>query len=143
MTIHVDIDAWDRLADALEYPSDAPAAVQERYVEAFDLDPACTLDVGWHLFGDAPERGVFLSMLREDLAHAGVYERGNLPDHLPTLLRLIARQDEETASALAAIVAPAVAHVHQRLTARGSPFADVIGTVGRRLDDRRRHEERP
>jgi nitrate reductase molybdenum cofactor assembly chaperone len=136
-----DVRAWDRLADALEYPSDAPAAVQEQYVAAFDLDPACSLDVGWHLFGEAPERGAFLASLREDLARAGIYERGNLPDHLPTILRLIAREDEESAAALAAIIAPAVTHLREFLRARGSPFADTIDAVARALDARQRQEE--
>ena len=136
-------DTWDRLADALEYPENGAPALQEQYVEAFDLDPGCTLEIGWHLFGEAPERGAFLVMLREDLAHAGVYERGHLPDHLPTLLRLIARQDAAAASALAAIIAPAVAAVVERLRARGHPFADAVGAVARALEAQPRVEEQP
>jgi nitrate reductase molybdenum cofactor assembly chaperone NarJ/NarW len=126
-----DAAAWDRLADTLAYPD--AAARQEQYVDAFDLDPACSLDMGWHLFGDALERGAFLSMLREDLARAGVPEGGELPDHLPTLLRLIARSDAAAASRLAAIVAPAVARVRARLQARANPYEQVIGEVGRLL----------
>jgi nitrate reductase molybdenum cofactor assembly chaperone NarJ/NarW len=132
---------WDRLADALEYPVDAPASIQQQYVDAFDLDPACSLEIGWHLFGESPERGAFLSILREDLARAGIFERGDLPDHLPTLLRLIAREDDESAAALAAIIAPAVAHLAEYLRARRSPFADAIDAVARALDARTRHEE--
>lgn len=135
------VEMWDRLADALEYPAGAPPALQEQYVAAFDLDADCTLDIGWHLFGEAPERGRFLSMVRDELARAGVYERGNLPDHLPTLLRLIARQDEQSASELAALIAPAVTLVLERLGAKGSAFTEPIAAVARALDDRRRHEE--
>jgi nitrate reductase delta subunit len=126
-------DAWDRLADALVYPAAAPPARQEQYVDAFDLDPACTLDIGWHLFGDTPDRGAFLSTLREELARAGVPEGGELPDHLPTLLRLIARADATAAAELAARIAPAVARVHAQLSARGSPYGEVIGAVSREL----------
>ena len=160
------VDAWDRLAELVEYPSgpsiartlDAcigatapfgaaapleefrarmlPADVgslRERYVEAFDFDPACTLDVGWHLLGDAPERGALLSSLREDLARAAVDERGELPDHLPTLLRLIGREDPARAFVLAARIAPALAGVRERLDARGSAYGRVLDAIERML----------
>ncbi|HEY6893609.1 MAG TPA: molecular chaperone TorD family protein [Rhodanobacteraceae bacterium] len=137
------IETWDRLADALEYPAGGPPEVQEQYVDAFDLDPTCSLDVGWHLFGEAPERGRFLAMLRDELARAGVPEGDDLPDHLPTVLRLIGRADADSASELAAIVAPAVSGVLERLEARGSPFASAIKQVAALLDGRLRHEEQP
>ena len=127
------VDVWDRLADALEYPSLAPPATQERYVATFDLNPACSLDVGWHLYGDAPERGAFLATLREDLARASVEERGDLPDHLPTLLRLIPREDDQAASALADLIAPAVARLRDVLVADGNPYADTLEAVTRML----------
>jgi len=132
----VTADVWDRLADALEYPSFAPPAMQKRYVETFDLNPACSLDVGWHLFGDAPERGAFLSTLRDELARAGVDERGELPDHLPALLRLIPREEDAAASALAGRIAPAVVRLRDVLLAEGNPFADVLSTVAHMLDRR-------
>jgi nitrate reductase molybdenum cofactor assembly chaperone len=131
------VEGWDRLADSLEYPRDASGAVQDRYVEAFDMEPASTLDVGWHLFGDRPERGQFLAMLRDDLARAGVPERDNLPDHLPTLLRLIARQDAGDAAALAGVIAPAVERICARLHAQDSPFAAALDAVAGALEFRR------
>ena len=162
MTIAV--DAWDRLADLVEYPEGASYAqliaapigagadcgvaealgrfresvaangarvMQERYVEAFDFDPASTLDLGWHLFGDTPDRGAFLSALREDIVRAGVFERGELPDNLAIVMRLIARLDGTAASKLAARIAPAVARVHDHLRSRNYPYADLIDAVGR------------
>jgi nitrate reductase molybdenum cofactor assembly chaperone NarJ/NarW len=170
------VDAWDRLADLIEYPDEpryanrveacihataafdvgAPlerfrqtitagnlASWQERYVEAFDFDPACTLSVGWHLLRDAPERGVFLAELREALARAGVNERGELPDHLPTLLRLIGREDKAAASELATHIAPAVARVRDRLTECGSPFGDVMDAAARMLAGLHSREVQP
>ena len=134
---------WDRLADALEYPEGAPPPIQEEYVDAFDLNPACTLEIGWHLFGDTPERGAFLSILREELKRAGVDEHGNLPDYLPTVLRLIGRQDEESASSLSAIIAPAVERIHEQLKERDSSFADALETVARRIGARPECESHP
>ena len=134
-------DPWDRLAEALEYPHEASPAVQERYVETFDLDPASTLDVSWHLFGDRPERGQFLAHVREDLARAGVAENGDLPDHLPTLLRLIPRQEHCDAAALAAQIAPAVARLLERQQAQSSPFAGTLDEVARALERCQQQEE--
>jgi nitrate reductase delta subunit len=127
-------DTWERLARALEYPRDAPLPIQEQYAEAFDFDPSCSLDVGWHLFGDAVERGTLLARLRDDLARAGVPENGELPDHLATLLRLLAREDEPSARRHAALMIPAVARVAERLRERGSPFSDILDETVRMLD---------
>ena len=119
------------------------AVAQERYVEAFDFDPACTLDMGWHLLGDAPERGALLTILRDDLAHAAVDEGGELPDHLPALLRLIAREDEARGATLAGFIAPAVAGLHERLRARANPFGDLLDAVARMLAALHESEARP
>jgi nitrate reductase delta subunit len=119
------------------------AAAQERYVEAFDFDPACTLDIGWHLLRDAPERGALLANLRGDLANAVVDERGELPDHLPALLRLIAREDESRGAALAGFIAPAVAGVHERLRARANPYGDILEAIERLLAALQQSEARP
>lgn len=126
--------ACDRLARALEYPHGASSAIQEQYSETFDFDASCSLDIGWHLFGDAVERGALLARLREELARAGISEDGELPDHLPTLLRLLARQDAASARRLAALIAPAAACLAERLRDRGSPFSDVMDETARLLD---------
>src|SRR5690242_1791168 len=39
--------------------------MQERYTQTFDLNPVCTLEVGYHLFGESYKRGLFLANLRE------------------------------------------------------------------------------
>ncbi|MHB0971672.1 MAG: nitrate reductase molybdenum cofactor assembly chaperone [Thermoanaerobaculia bacterium] len=64
-------------------------AIEELYTRAFDLNPAVTLDIGHHLWGDAYERGRFLAKMRERLEEAGICENGELPDHLTSVLRLV------------------------------------------------------
>ena len=134
---------WDRLADALEYPADGAAPLQEAYVQAFDLDPACSLEVGWHLYGDRPERGAFMVMLRERLADAGIAEDGYLPDYLPTLLRLIGRQDARLGAVLAELIAPAASRVLEQLRAQLSPFAEPLENAVRALQEARQQEAHP
>ena len=111
-------------------------SLQERYTSAFDFDPACSLDIGWHVFSDGPDRGPWLALLREDLARAGIAERGELPDHLSHLLMLIAREDDERAAELASIVVPVVSSIRDRLAARGNEFAGLLEAALQLLDGR-------
>ena len=39
--------------------------LQECYTRIFDLNPVCTLEVGYHLFGENYKRGLFLANLSE------------------------------------------------------------------------------
>jgi nitrate reductase delta subunit len=103
--------------------------LQEHYTAAFDFDPACVLDVGWHLFGESPDRGAFLAALRGDLRDAGIAESPELPDHLTHVLALISRHDPGRAESLAALVMPALTGIEQALTARRSPYAHVLAAV--------------
>ncbi len=105
------------------------AELQEEYTNSFDFDPACALDLGWHLFGESRERGALLAGLRADLARAGLHESHELPDHLTQVLALIAREPEERAAPLAELVMPAVGGVERALTKRGSPYAHVLAAV--------------
>lgn len=135
-------DDWNGLADALAYPADGAAPLQEAYVQAFDLDPACSLEIGWHLYGDRPERGAFMVMLREREAEAGVAEEGHLPDYLPTLLRLIGRQDARLGAVLAELVMPAASRILERLRAQQNPFAEPLAAAVRALEGARYQEAR-
>jgi len=68
-------------------------ALEEVYTTTFDLDPACAPYVGHHLFGDGPQRGLFLARLadvyRQD-GFAGWSPGGEVPDHLAVVLRYLA-----------------------------------------------------
>lgn len=88
---------WD-LAVWLETTSRGEA--EERYTGLFDLNPVCTLHVGYQLFGETYQRGEFLAHLSRELRERGVDAGQELPDHLPTVLRLLAGVDEESALTL-------------------------------------------
>lgn len=74
--------------------------LEEAYTTCFDMNPACCLDVGWHLFGEEYKRGQFMANLRPVLREHGVDEGPDLPDYLPTLLRLLPRLPMEEAEGL-------------------------------------------
>lgn len=66
-------------------------SVQERYTAVFDMDPAATLNITYHAFGDNEKRAAALAYLQHNYAQAG-WERltGELPDYLPLMLEFIA-----------------------------------------------------
>ncbi len=88
---------WD-LAVWLETTTGGEA--EERYTGLFDLNPVCTLHVGYQLFGETYQRGEFLAHLSRELRERGLDPGQELPDHLPNLLRLLAGVDEENATTL-------------------------------------------
>ena len=106
--------------------------MQEEYTATFDFDQECSLDVGWHLFGDTHERGAFMASLREDMIRTGVPESAELPDHLTHVLALLAR-DPDGAPALAEAVAPGVDAVAHALVDRGSPYQYLLAAISDEL----------
>ena len=91
----------DALARAL--PSDggplseeALYEVQEIFTRSFDVQAITTLGVGYVIFGDDYKRGELLVNLNRELRDAGIKTGTELPDHLPTVLRLLSVwQDSE------------------------------------------------
>ena len=101
-------------------------AQQELFVQTFDLNPASTLEIGWHLFGEQYERGAFLVQLRAQLRAAGIPETGELPDHLLHVLPLVARMPPDEAAAFAETrLTPALDKIAAALP-DGSPFGRLL-----------------
>ena len=122
---------YHELADLLRYPDDP--AWQELYVQTFELNPACTLEVGWHLFGENYERGEFLVKMREQLRRHGIPECTELPDHLTYLLPLVGFMDREEAARLAGeILLPALAKIRSGI--QNNAYEPVIASVVEKLE---------
>ncbi len=45
--------------------------VEEAFTRTFDVNPACALEVGWHLFGEEYTAAMFLVRMREELRKHG------------------------------------------------------------------------
>lgn len=85
-------EAAERLQEWACWFDGAPLwQAQEAYTHTFDLQPTCSLDVGYHLFGEDYQRGLFLAHLRQSQHDAGMGDTGELPDHLPVILRWLER----------------------------------------------------
>ncbi len=78
--------------------SQGRGALEELYAETFDLAPASTLYIGYHLFGETPKRSSFLVRLEEAYQSHGFQSGTELADHLCVMLRFLAvAQDVEFA----------------------------------------------
>src|SRR3990172_8616815 len=109
---------------------------EERYTALFDLDPVCTLHVGYQVFGDTYPRGAFIANLARELRQAGVHRGDDLPDFLPVVLRLLgAVSPDEAAPLLSVVVRPALAKMKQALDGSRSPWSDVIRALPALLGD--------
>jgi nitrate reductase assembly molybdenum cofactor insertion protein NarJ len=122
---------YQEWADQLRYPDDP--AMQELYVQAFEFNPACTLEIGWHLFGENYERGEFMVRMREQLRRYGIAESTELPDHLTHLLLLISRMDSVEASEVAGqYVLPALGKIKDAL--KDHLYGPVIAGIEAKLE---------
>ena len=74
--------------------------LEEAYTRAFDLNPAATLEVGWHLFGETYKRGQFLAYLKRELESRGIDAGTRLPDDFTLLLKLYDALPQEDAAGL-------------------------------------------
>lgn len=103
---------------------------QELFTQTFDLNPVCSLELGWHLFGENYDRGLLLVKMRQQLRLYGLEESTELPDHLTCALRLLARMEQESAAVFAeAIVLPALEKMLAALRGKENPYENVLEAV--------------
>lgn len=101
--------------------------LQVLYTSTFDLDPICSLELGWHLFGENYERGEFLVKMRGELRRLGVQESTELPDHVSHVLEALDRMErEEAAEFAAACLFPALDKMILGMKDKANPFECVL-----------------
>ena len=104
---------------------------EELYVRTFELNPPCTLEVGYHIFGETYKRGTFLAHLgREEAGHDLGQDR-QLPDYLPVLLRLLALLDDQDlrASLIETCMIPAIEALIAAMKEKENPYGDLLGAL--------------
>jgi len=80
--------------DGAPLSQEALDEVQEIFTRSFDVQAITTLSVGYLMFGDDYKRGEVLVNLRREQREVGVDGGHELPDHLPNVLRLVARWED-------------------------------------------------
>lgn len=93
------VASLDRFAE--QTSSMSTEELQELYTQSFDLNPTCSLEVGWQLYGENYSRGELLVEMRKTLRRLGVAETTELPDHLTLVLAALGRMDAEEAGRFA------------------------------------------
>ncbi len=100
--------------------------LEEMYIQTFDMNKTCTLDLGWPLFGEDYNRGLFLVKLRQEMRRLDVKDSTELPDHVTNVLAILGRMDFEAAKDFAhTCVVPALKKTHEGMI-KESPYRFVI-----------------
>jgi len=105
--------------------------LQEAYTSTFDLQPECTLNLSYHLFGEDQRRGLFLAKLKEFYGTANIDTGSELPDHLCHLLRYVAARPEsdESRAIVADCLFPAISKIAQCFREKSHPYQRVLETL--------------
>ncbi len=108
----------------------ATEELQELFTRTFDLNPMCSLELGWHLFGENYDRGLLLVRMRGELRRHELEESTELPDHLTHALRLVGRMEREAAADFTgACVLPALEKMLLAIRGKKNPFENVLLAV--------------
>jgi nitrate reductase delta subunit len=104
--------------------------LQETYTAAFDLDPATSLHLTYHLLGDSEDRGKALAKILW-VYHREGYDAaiGELPDFLPMILEFLALCPEPEEATLLWSCLGTVAALAERLQKDKHPYAGLIELV--------------
>ncbi len=105
--------------------------MEERYAAVFDFNPARTLDLGYQLFGETYKRGVFLVKMKESVLAHELDAGAELPDHLPTVLRLLAdlAPEEEPKDLAEEVILPCVEKVLRSFEDDAGGYRSVLAGV--------------
>ncbi|MBT3478307.1 MAG: hypothetical protein HOA15_03635 [Candidatus Marinimicrobia bacterium] len=101
--------------------------LQEKFTQTFDMSPTTSLDLGWHLYGEAYERGAFMLKIRELLRMQGIEETSELPDHLTHVLAAMDGLDEKNCGKFVQkYVQPALEKIMDGFKDSDNPFQHAI-----------------
>ncbi len=110
-----------------------PIAMQERYVQTFDMTPEHDLHLTHHLFGEDNDRGPALIDLSEHYKGSGLEAKeGEIPDFLPLILEYVSTLDEFQARVFLADAAKVLRVLAENLEKAESPYARLIRIVENR-----------
>lgn len=103
---------------------------QALYVQSFDLDPASSLHLTWHVYGDSPRQGRALAAVNEIYRDAGFSPvPGELPDYLPMMLEFMAVAPAWATHCLGKKFGPTVAQLAAHLDSQNNPYAPLLEHV--------------
>lgn len=101
-----------------------PQAAQEAYVAAFDHNPASSLNLTWHRYGNDRKQGRAMASLNELYRDAGFEPvPGVLPDYVPRVFEFLSVCEEWAAEALLDGFGPELAKIGLQLESTEHVYA--------------------
>lgn len=106
-------------------------SLQELYSATFDLNAVCTLNIGFHIFGESYKRGTFLVGIQKMLLEHGLKPDRELPDYLPSILKLLVLlpKNDEYDSLIKLIVVPALAKMKKTFSGKSNCYGMLIRAI--------------
>ncbi len=100
---------------------------EELYTRTFDINPQCSLEIGWQIYGESYDRGAFLVKMKAALNEQGIEATTELPDHLPQMIRLFARVDPKRMRDLAiGFLEPGITKMISGFSQSKSPYLHLM-----------------
>ena len=130
----IDKDVSEAFSELATYQAKTPVWEQEEmYTRLFDLHATCSLHVGYHVFGEAYQRGALLAGLVGEHRKVGVDLKTELPDYLPTVMRLWARlpRNEETELFHDKVIAAGLSKINSELKKANQVLSRAVCSLGR------------
>lgn len=105
--------------------------LEEVYTATFDINPMCSLDVGYQLFGENFKRSKFMVKLKQSYKEHDFDSGNGLPDYLPTMLRFLSGIDDEQieTSLLKDCIVPALSKMEGNFDKKKNYFRLTISAV--------------
>lgn len=103
--------------------------IEELYTATFDMNPSSCLELGWHLYGEAYQRGEFMVHMRRELVSCSIPESVELPDHLNHVLKLLGNKvDDDTNEFVVEFIIPPIEKIYKSVKEE-NPFRSALDTL--------------
>lgn len=102
--------------------------LQEYYINTFDVNASCYLDIGYVLFGEESKRGQFLLNMRSEQLNAHNDCGKEFPDHLPNVLTLLPKikDDKFREELVVVMLIPALKHMIENFRTDQNIYRNLI-----------------
>ena len=112
--------------------------LEEMYTRTFDINPVCALEVGWQLYQENYERGMFIVRMRRLMKEHDLPETKELPDHLSHVMQAAGRlNDDELAGFASEYALPAVEKMLKGFDKPENPYQYTLRAIQSELNLRR------
>jgi nitrate reductase delta subunit len=103
-------------------------ALEEAYIQVFEMQAETTLYIGHQLFGEDWRRGTFMACLKERYRECGFSCGAELPDHASVILRFLKAEPPgpEKEELIGDCIVPALHKVLRAIEGKKTPYGNVL-----------------